>query len=183
MLVVIVASGAILWQSLCVARQRTAVALCLLCMAGCGGGDEPSSLKSAPWGSQFVREQVICDGDARVSVAFTGNQVTVSRGEDALAFASQDGRSLGGDCEEATVAANIRGFVRLSAPVYEVAEVVCRVTGRVAIQAHPIMESGRPNGTTLLVFQPGRGELLASAPLKDGGSRLYYDTTACRRSS
>jgi hypothetical protein len=51
------------------------------------------------------------------------------------------------------------------------------------IQTHPIMERNKPSGTTLLVLDPGRGELVASAPLKAGGSRLYYDTSRCTRSS
>lgn len=169
-------------------RVLGVLVLSLLLLAGCGGdsasvGDSAPTASNEPWGTKFVREQVVCDGGGDISLSFTLNNVTVSRGSDALASASLDGRTLSGDCQSVTAIADVRESMRWSEPVYEEARVACRVPARVAIQTHPIMESGKPSGTTLLVLDPERGDLVASVPLKEGGSRLYYDTSLCTASA
>jgi hypothetical protein len=174
------AFAAILWHHPSM-RVHGGVLLSLLVLAGCGG-DSASLASDEPWGAGFVREQVVCGG-GDISLAFTLTDVTVWRGKNALASASLGGRSLSGDCESATAADSVRESTRWSEPVYENTKLACHVPGSVAIQTHPIMERNKPSGTTLLVLHSDRGDLVASVPLKAGGSRLYYDTSLCTRSS
>jgi len=164
-------------------RVLGGVVLALLLLApGCGGSSDTLASEE-PWGADFVLEQVVCTGDGDLSLAFTLTNVTVSRGGNELATASLSGRSLSGDCDPATAAEDVHSSARWSEPLYETAELACRVPDRVAIQVHPIMEADEPAGTTLLVLHSDRADLVASVPLKEGGSRLYYDTSICTRSS
>jgi hypothetical protein len=165
-------------------RVLGGVMLSLLLFApGCAGGND-SLGSNERWGKEFVHEQILCDGVGELVLTFTGANVVVSRGGDDLASASVDGRRLSKSCDEIDAGEiHVRGSPPVSDPVYGNAEVACRVPRRVVFQVHPIMESNRPAGSVLLVLNPDRHRLVASAPLKDGGSRLYYDTSACSRSS
>jgi hypothetical protein len=163
-------------------RIHGGVVLSLTLLAGCGGGESVAIDSNEPWGDEFVREQVVCGGGGDISLSFTLTSVTVSRGGKELASASLEGRRLSGDCESAVAADDVREAARWSAPVYANTALACRVPARIAIHVNPIMERDKPSGTTLLVLDPESGELVASAPLKAGGSRLYYNTSVCTRS-
>jgi hypothetical protein len=152
----------------------------LLLAPGCAWGSD-SIGPNQRWGSQFIHEQIRCNVEGVLVISFKPASAVVSRGDEAIASASLTGRRLSDDCE--TIARGdfrVHGGPRI-ATAYGNAEVVCRLTERVAIQAHPIMEFDRPAGSVLLVLRPSRSRLLASIPLKRGGSRLYYDRFACNR--
>jgi hypothetical protein len=159
------------------------VMLSLLFLVSACGGNSASLVSEERWGAEFVREQVVCDGEGDLSLAFTLANVTASRGSNDLASASLNGRRLSDGCESAAPTEDVRESARWSEPIYEDAKLVCRVPRRVAIQVHPIMERSKPAGSVLLVLRADAGDLVASAPLKKGGSRLYYDTSLCTRSS
>jgi hypothetical protein len=163
-------------------RVLGAVVVSLLSLAsGCAWSSD-SLGSEEPWGTELVREQVLCDGEGDLSLHFTPTEVVVFRDGDALASASLDGRRLSDGCDSMSAADfHIRGSRPVSKPVYVNAELGCRVPDRIAIQVHPIMETGLPAGSLLLVVRPDRNTVVASVPLKKGGSRLYYDASTCAR--
>jgi hypothetical protein len=175
-------------------RSLGGVALSLLLLAsGCAWGSDPGDSEhrslgpDTPWGATaegWQRQQVRCDGEGDLVVSFTPPDVTVSRRGDDLAHASLDGRSLSNGCVRIS-ASNfvVRGSPPVSDPVYGNAELECRVPTKIVVQVHPIMESGEPAGSVLLLVRPDRHTVVASVPLKKGGSRLYFDTSACTRLS
>jgi hypothetical protein len=152
----------------------------LLLASGCAWG--PDSIgPNQRWSLQYVHEQIRCNVEGVLVIRFKPPSSVISRGNEAIASASLTGRRLSDNCERiARGDFRVQGSPPIST-VYGNAEVVCRITERVAIQVHPIMESNRPAGTVLLVLRPSRFRLLASIPLKRGGSRLYYDRSACSR--
>jgi hypothetical protein len=148
---------------------------------GCAWNSD-SLATEEPWGNALVREQVVCDGEGDLSLNFAITKVIVSRNGEDLATASLEGRRLSGDCDSvAAVDFRVQGSRLVSKPLYEKTVLSCRVPDRIAIQVHPIMEFGRPAGSVLFVLRPDKHTLVASVPLKKGGSRLYYDTSTCAR--
>ena len=148
--------------------------------------DRPSGERVEPWAmtarAGLQREQIRCSGTADVTVSFTPTDVTVARDGEVLAHASLRGRSLSRACVRISPAEFvIRGSPPVSQPIYDDAELACRVPQRVLIQVHPILEADAPAGSVLLVVRPDRHTVIASAPLKEGGSRISYDTSTCRR--
>lgn len=161
----------------------------LLLAPGCAlfSGSSDSERRSlrpdTPW-SGWREEYFRCDGEGDLLVRFTPPEVSVSRSGDDLAHASLDGRSLSNACVRFSPSGVIvQGSPLVSDPVYKDAELECRVPERIVVWVHPILESGNPRGSVLLVVNPDRHTVVASVPLKKGGSRMYFDTSTCTRSS
>jgi hypothetical protein len=173
---------------------RSVIFSLLLVTPGCAWGSDSSESErrtldpDTPWGAKAGviadRNQVRCDGEGDLVIVFSPPEVTVSRGRHDLAHASLSGMSLSDACVKISPSAFfIRGSPPRSDPVYDKTELECRVPAEIDIQVHPILEGGHPRGSVVLIVRPDSDSLVASVPLKKGGSRLYFNTSMCARSS